>query len=76
MYLVTIYNNGIRFFSAPVHSLPEDKGNVTISGNGLRVDCDIYNDGDRFDTIYQEITEDEFEQYKKDTDIFTAKRVF
>jgi len=76
MILLTIYENGVRYYSAPVPHLPEDKKDTVISGDGIRVDCKIYEDGNRFDAIFQEISEMEFSVYEKDPLRFTAKKVF
>ena len=76
MTLLTIYENGVRYYSAPVPNLPEGQEDTVISGNGIRVDSKIYEDGSRFDAIFQEISDEEFSLYKKDPLTFTAKQVF
>lgn len=77
MILLTIYQNGERYFSAPVNELPvKDQNEIVINGNGIRCDVKTYENGDRFDSLFQEITDDEFSAYCKDPHNFTAKKIF
>lgn len=76
MYIVTIYENGRRYFSSPSETLPSDESDTTIKGDGIRTDCKMYDDGSRHDAIFQKVTEQEFALYKADPSAFTAKQVF
>jgi hypothetical protein len=76
MILLTVYQNGVRYYSAPINELPKDESKTVIKGKGIRADCRIYEDGSRYDSLFQEITDDEFSIYKADPDTFTAKKVF
>lgn len=76
MILVAMYENGVRYYSAPVPSMPEDTTDTVINGAGIRVDTKVYECGVRIDSLFQEISEEEFALYKKDPAGFTAKQVF
>lgn len=74
MYLLTCYENGRRYYSAPIPG-PAITGTETLVTPSMVVAIKTFEDGAVFTSFQQEITPEEFEQYKKDPLSFTAKTI-
>lgn len=76
MYILTIYNDGKRYYSAPLQEMPPATEGTTISSPEIQTNATVYEDGNRIDSIVQKVTEEEFGMYVKDPGTFTTERIF
>ena len=77
MWLLTIYQNNVRYYSAPVPTPTKEErlnGDITISTKSLLISYDKDSTG-TYISIKQEITDEEFQFYKNHPETFTIKNL-